>query len=70
MWGFSSVNVNGAIENTDLLEVHPPFAAHTHPALKNPLTLVDGHVHMPELPGLGVNLDMDIIENETADLIE
>ena len=70
MWGFSSVNVNGAIENGEMLEVHPPFTAHTHPALKNPLKLSDGYVDMPEGPGLGVDLDWDIIENQTTEIIE
>ena len=70
MWGFSSVNVNGAIENGEMLEVHPPFTAHTHPALKNPLKLSDGYVDMPEGPGLGVDLDWDIIEDQTTEIIE
>ena len=70
MWGFSSVNVSGAIENGEMLEVHPPFTAHTHPALKNPLTLSNGYVHMPEGPGLGVDLDWEIIEDQTTEIIE
>ena len=70
MWGFSSVNVNGAIENGEMLEVHPPFTAHTHPALKNPLKLTDGHVEMPEGPGLGADLDWDVIEDQTTEVIE
>ena len=69
MWGVSSVNVNGAIENAELLEVHPPFTAHTNPALRNPLQLSDGHVAMPEGPGLGVDLDWDSIENQTTEVI-
>ena len=69
MWGFSSVNVNGAIENMVLLEVHPPFENHTHPAVRNPLKLSDGYVKMPEGPGLGVDLDWDMVENETTEVI-
>ena len=70
MWRFSSVNVNGGIENGAMLEVHPPFTAHTHPALKNPLKLTDGYVMMPEGPGLGVDLDWNIIEDDTTEVIE
>ena len=69
MWGFSSVNANGGIENVVLLEVHPPFEIHTHPAVRNPLKSSDGYVKMPEGPGLGVDLDWDIIENETTEVI-
>ena len=69
MWGFSSLNANGAIENAEILEVHPPFTTHTNPALKNPLKLADGHVEMPEGPGLGVDLDWDMIEAQTTELI-
>ena len=70
MWGFSSVHANGGIENMVLLEVHPPFTAHTNPALKNPLELKDGHVEMPEGPGLGVDLDWGVIEDQTTEVIE
>ena len=52
-----------------LLEVHPPFENHTHPAVRNPLKLSDGYVKMPEGPGLGVDLDWDMIENETTEVI-
>ena len=70
MWGFSSLHVNGAIENTVLLEVHPPFEAYTNPAVRNPLKVSDGYVEMPEGPGLGVDLDMEVIESETTELIQ
>ncbi len=70
MWGFTSVNVNGAIENAEMLEAHPPFSAHTNPALKNPLKLEEGYVRMPEGPGLGVDLDWDLIEEQTTEVIE
>ena len=70
MWGFSSIHVNGAVENTVLLEVHPPFDAYTNPAVRNPLEVVDGYVHMPEGPGLGVDLDMDVIESVTTEVIQ
>ncbi len=70
MWGFSSLHFNGAIENAEILEVHPPFTAHTNPALKNPLKLENGYVRMPEDPGLGVDLDWDLIEDQTTEIIE
>ena len=70
MWGFPSVNANGGIENMVLLEVHPPFEQHTHPAVRNPLKVEDGYVKMPEVAGLGVDLDWDMIEDETSMVIE
>ena len=63
------VHINGGIANASLLEVHPPFERNIHPALKNPLTVEDGHVAMPQGPGLSVDLDWDIIEAETEEVI-
>jgi L-alanine-DL-glutamate epimerase-like enolase superfamily enzyme len=58
------------MENAEMLEVHPPFADHTNPALKNPLKLTNGYVEMPEGPGLGVELDWDLIEDQTTEVIQ
>ena len=69
MWGFSSVHVNGAVENTVLLEV-VPLEHIAPPALRNPLKLSGGYIEMPEGPGLGVDLDMGIIESETTEVIQ
>ena len=69
IWGFSSLHVNGAIENAALLEV-VPLEHMAPPALKNPLKLSGGYVEMPEGPGLGVDLDMGIIESETTEVIQ
>ena len=68
-WGFASVHANGGMENMVLLEVHPPFETHTHAAVRNPLVVEDGYVRMPEGPGLGIDLDWDIIEQETTEVI-
>jgi L-alanine-DL-glutamate epimerase-like enolase superfamily enzyme len=46
------------------------LTAHTNPALKNSLKLSNGYVEMPEGPGLGVELDWDLIENQTTEVIE
>ena len=70
MWSFAAVHANGGIENMVLLEVHPPFSDQTHPALRNPLKQIDGYVKMPEGPGLGVDLDWDMIEEDTVEVIE
>ena len=67
-WGFAPVHANGAIENMVLLEVHPPFEQ-THAAVRNPLVVENGYVRMPEGPGLGIDLDWDIIEQETIEII-
>jgi len=68
-WGFAPVHANGAVENTSLLEVHPPFEGHRTPAVRNPLVVEDGYVRMPEGPGLGIELDWEIIERETTEVI-
>ncbi len=70
MWGFAALHANGAMENMVLLEVHSSFGLHHYPALKNPLKQIDGYMHMPEGPGLGVDLDWDIIESDTIEVIE
>ncbi len=70
MWGFAAVHANGGIENMVLLEVHPAFKDQTHPALRNPREQIGGYVKMPEGPGLGVDLDWDVIEEDTIEVIE
>ena len=70
MWGFATIHANGGIENMVLLEVHSNFAGRNYPALRNPLRQVDGYVHMPEGPGLGVDLDWDMVEEDTIEVIE
>ena len=69
MWGFTPVHVNGGIQNASMLEVHPPFERGSHTALKNPLRVEDGHVKMPELPGLGVDLDWEAYLAETEEVV-
>jgi len=67
-WGFAPVHANGGIENMVLLEVHPPFAQ-THGIVRNPLCVENGYVSMPQGPGLGIDLDWDLIERETTEVI-
>ena len=70
MWGFAPLHANGGIENTVMLEVHPPFEDQIQPALRNPLVVEDGYVKMPEGAGLGVDLDWDVIDDATMEVIE
>ena len=57
-----------AIRNTPFLEmtgheVAPPFVL-------NPLQIEDGFVHLPDQPGLGMEIDMDAVMDMTSELIE
>ena len=70
MWSFPAINANGGIENMVLLEVNTALKDQTHPALRNPLEQIGGYVKMPEGPGLGVDLDWDVIEEDTIEVIE
>ncbi len=70
MWGFASIHANGGIENMVLLEVHESFKTRKHPAVRNYLEQSEGYVKMPEGPGLGVDLDWDVIEEDTIEVIE
>lgn len=55
---------------TVMMEVHPPFEDQIQAALRNPLVVEDGYVKMPEGAGLGVDLDWDVIEDATTEVIE
>ncbi|MCJ7874107.1 enolase C-terminal domain-like protein [Phaeobacter sp. J2-8] len=53
-----------AIRNNEFFEVLVPeelFAI----GLKDPIDVRDGHAHLPQTPGLGIDLDWDFIDNAT-----
>ena len=66
--GFAHVHLAGALRNTPFLELTdhedaPPFVL-------NPLQIENDFVHLPDLPGLGMEIDLDAVMDMTSDLIE
>lgn len=66
--GFAHIHVAGALRNTPFLEmtgheIAPPFVL-------NPVQIEDGFVHLPDLPGLGMEIDLDTAEDMTTELIK
>mgnify|MGYP000996669172 CR=1 FL=1 len=64
-----ALNVNGGIENCPVMECHRPFEQDVQPFIRNPLKLENGMVRMPEKPGLGIDLDWNVIDNMTEKTI-
>jgi L-alanine-DL-glutamate epimerase-like enolase superfamily enzyme len=65
----ANLHVACASRNTSLVEVHHPifrFGLKKHPFDVSS----DGHAYLPTGPGLGVELDLDWIENHTADILQ
>ena len=69
LWGFAGLNVNGGVQNCPVMECHPPLEQDRPPYIRNPLQLDEGHVRMPAGPGLGIDLDWDLIEDLTERVI-
>ena len=69
LWGFAGLNVNGGVQNCPVMECHPPLEQDRQPFIRNPLQLEDGCVRMPSGPGLGIDLDWDVIEDLTEKVI-
>ena len=66
--GFAHIHLAGAIRNMPFLEmtgheVAPPFVL-------NPVQIEDGFVPLPDLPGLGMEIDWDAAGDMTTELIE
>lgn len=66
--GFAHVHLAGALRNTPFLEmsgqeVAPPFVL-------NPVQIEDGFVHLPDSPGLGMEIDLETAGDMTSELIE
>lgn len=66
--GFAHVHLAGALRNTPFLEmtgqeVVPPF-------IRNPVKIEDGLVHLPDSPGLGMEIDLDAVTDLTSERIE
>ena len=69
MSGFVHAHVIGAIKNCTFFEGWSVGSLGGEPAIENPLEIVDGHVAVPQGPGLGVELDWGEVEKGTAEVI-
>ena len=66
--GFAHLHLAGTIRNTPFLEVSEgPAPA---PFIENPLQTCDGYIQIPDAPGLGMELDMGVVNEHTTKLIQ
>ncbi len=66
--GFAHLHLAGTIRNTPFLEVSEgPSSA---PFIGNPPQICDGYIEVPDAPGLGMEIDMDIVNKYTTELIQ
>lgn len=66
--GFAHLHLAGALRNMPFIEmsgheVTPPF-------VRNPVQIEDGFVQLPDLPGLGMEIDLDAVMDATSELLE
>ncbi len=66
--GFAHLQLAGAHKNTPFIETTGHEA--TSPFVRNPPRTDDGFVQLPDLPGLGMEVDLDAIMDSTSELIE
>ena len=59
-----NLHLNGAVSNSSYFELLWP-TSHFDFGLTSPLPIEDGIARMPETPGLGINLDWDMIDDAT-----
>lgn len=65
---FAHVHLAGALRNTPFLEMSGQEVA--LPFVLNPVQIEDGFVHLPDSPGLGMEIDLDTAGDMTSELIE
>lgn len=58
----ANLHVSCAIRNCEFFELLVPEDAFRFP-MKDPYPIRDGHAHVPTKPGIGVELDWDLIDN-------
>lgn len=66
--GFAHLHLAGALRNTPFLEMTGREIASKF--VRNPLRPQDGHVLLPKGPGLGMDIDLDAVMENTTELIE
>ena len=60
-----NLHLNGAVANSTYLELLWPTSQFDF-GLQAPLPIEDGIARMPEIPGLGIDLDWDLIDDATV----
>ena len=66
--GFAHLHLAGTIRNAPFLEMSEDVAS--SPFIENPLEICDGHIQIPDAPGLGMEIDMGAVNEHTEELIE
>ena len=66
--GFAHLHLAGTIRNAPFLEIAENGAS--SPFIGNPLAICDGYIQIPDAPGLGLEIDMDTVNEHTEELIE
>jgi L-alanine-DL-glutamate epimerase-like enolase superfamily enzyme len=61
-----NLHCGAAIQNCEFFEILYP-EDHFAFGLKEPLPIREGRAHLPQKPGLGIDLDWDLIDNATFD---
>ena len=66
--GFAHLHLAGTIRNAPFLEIAENGAS--SPFIGNPLQICDGYIQIPAAPGLGMEIDMGVVNEHTEELIE
>ena len=66
--GFAHLHLAGALRNTPFIEMTGLETA--SPFFRNPPRADGGFVQVPDLPGLGMEVDLDAVMDSTSELIE
>ncbi|MXX03280.1 MAG: hypothetical protein F4X08_10285 [Gemmatimonadetes bacterium] len=66
--GFAHIHLAGALRNMPFLEMTGHEVAPSF--VRNPVQIEDGFVHLPDLPGLGMEIDLDAAGDMITELIE
>ena len=66
--GFAHLHLAGTIRNAPFLEIAENGPS--SPFIGNPLAICDGYIQIPDAPGLGMEIDMDAVNEHTEELIE
>ena len=66
-WGFAQANLSGAIKNTACHENNADLDR--DPVVRNPRRVLDGILCMPAGPGLGFDLDPEIVARHSERVV-
>ncbi|MCY3555046.1 MAG: hypothetical protein OXH56_06950 [Gemmatimonadetes bacterium] len=65
--GFAHLHLAGALRNMPFIEISGHEV--TPPFVRNPVQIEDGFVQLPDLPGLGMEIDLDAVMDATSELL-